>query len=289
MDISYCTICPNKCGVNRNTSVGACGVGSQAKIARIGLHYFEEPFISGDSGSGTIFFSGCNLKCVFCQNYEISSLNKGKYYTIDQIIQGIKELEEMGANNINLVTPTHYAHIIAETLRRYKPSVPVIYNSSGYESVDTLKELEGLVDVFLPDFKYFDDDIAKRYSRVNNYREIASQALKEMVRQQPEIVIENGLIKRGVVVRHLVLPDNTDDSMQVINYLYNEYGDRIWLSVMNQYTPQSNYCEPPLNRCLKKIEYTRIVALLKRLKVTNCFIQEGDASGNIYVPKFEGE
>lgn len=289
MDISSCTICPNKCGIDRNITVGACGVGSIAKIARIGLHYYEEPFISGEKGSGTIFFSGCNLKCIFCQNYEISSLNKGKYYTVSKIIDGIKELEALGANNINFVTPTHYAHIILQALTLYKPSIPVIYNSSGYESVDTLKELEGLIDVYLPDFKYFDNAIAKRYSRVDNYRETASQAIKEMVRQQPSIIIEDGLIKKGVVVRHLVLPDNTDDSMKIINYLFNEYGDKIWLSVMNQYTPQDNTCEPPLNRCLKKIEYTRIVALLKRLKVTNCFIQEGDASGNIYVPQFEGE
>lgn len=289
MDISKCTLCPNNCFVDRNKSVGVCGVGANPKIARIGLHYFEEPFISGSNGSGTIFFSGCSLKCVFCQNYEISSLNKGKPYSITEIIDGIKELEKLGANNINFVTPTHYAHIVYEVLKGYKPSIPVIYNSSGYESVDTLKSLEGLIDVYLPDFKYFNDDIAKRYSRVNNYRLIASKAIEEMYRQQPKVVIENGLIKKGVVVRHLVLPDNTDDSMNVINYLYSTYGDNIWLSVMNQYTPQPTFTQPPLNRCLKKIEYTRIVALLNRLNVSNCFIQEGDASGNIYVPKFEGE
>lgn len=289
MDISKCTLCPNNCSVDRNKSIGVCGVGANPKIARIGLHYYEEPFISGSNGSGTIFFSGCSLKCVFCQNYEISSLNKGKSYSISEIVDGIKELEKLGANNINFVTPTHFAHIVYEVLNIYKPSIPVIYNSSGYESVDTLKSLEGLIDVYLPDFKYFDDDIAKRYSRVNNYRQIASKAVEEMYRQQPKLVIENGLIKKGVVVRHLVLPDNTDDSMNVINYLYSAYGDNIWLSVMNQYTPQPTFTEPPLNRCLKKIEYTRIVALLNRLNVTNCFIQEGDASGNIYVPKFEGE
>lgn len=289
MDISRCMLCPNNCGVDRNSTVGACGVGSVAKIARIGLHPYEEPFISGKNGSGTIFFSGCNLKCVFCQNYEISSLNKGKLYSVEQIIDGIKYLEEIGAENINLVTPTHYSHVVVSTLKKYQPKIPVIYNSSCYESVDTLKELEGLIDVFLPDFKYFDNTVAKRYSRVENYREIAILALKEMFRQQPEVVIENGLIKKGIVVRHLVLPDNTDDSMNVINYLYNEYGDKIWLSVMNQYTPQENNLEPPLNRRLKKIEYTRIVALLKRLNVTNCYIQVEDASGNIYVPQFEGE
>lgn len=289
MDISKCTLCPNNCLVDRNNSVGVCGVGATPKIARIGLHYFEEPFISGSNGSGTIFFSGCSLKCVFCQNYEISSLNKGKTYSINDIIDGIKELEKLGANNINFVTPTHYAHIVYEVLKTYKPSIPVIYNSSGYESVETLKALEGLIDVYLPDFKYFDDDIAKRYSKVNNYRQTASKAIEEMYRQQPKVVIENGLIKKGVVVRHLVLPDNTDDSMNVINYLYSTFGDNIWLSVMNQYTPQPTFTDPPLNRCLKKIEYTRIVALLNRLNVNNCFIQEGDASGNIYVPKFEGE
>lgn len=290
MNIHECNLCPNKCGIDRNISVGICGVGAEPRIARIGLHMYEEPLISGKKGSGTIFFSGCNMQCIFCQNYDVSTKAKGYNVTVDKIINGIKQLEQSGAHNINFVTPTHYAHIVKEVLLKYKPSIPIVYNSSGYENVETLRELDGLIDIYLPDFKYVDSDLSYKLSGKSNYYEIVIQALDEMYRQVSNTVIENGLMKRGMIIRHLVLPENTQDSLRVLEFIKKRYGNNIWLSIMSQYTPQGKAIEiPPFNRPLKKLEYTRVVQAAKRLGFENCFIQSMDSVGEGFIPPFVGD
>lgn len=290
MNITKCDLCPNMCGVDRNISVGACGVGSMPRIARAGLHMFEEPLISGTSGSGTIFFSGCNLRCIYCQNYDVSTRAKGYNLSVEDIIEKIKYLESLGANNINFVTPTHYAHVVKEVLTKYKPSVPVVYNTSGYERVEVLKALEGLIDVYLPDIKYFDKSLSKTLSAKENYFEYASNAVYEMYRQVGQPLIDGGLIKKGIIFRHLVLPSHTDDSIQILQFIREKFGDNVWLSLMSQYTPQGKANEyPPLDKPLKKIEYTRVVQYAKRLGFTKCFIQSFDSVGEEFIPIFEGE
>lgn len=278
------------CGVDRNKTVGTCGVGAFPRIARVGLHMYEEPLISGTSGSGTIFFSGCNLRCVFCQNYEVSAKAKGYQVSVDELVEKIKFLEESGANNINFVTPTHYAHIVKEVLTKYKPKIPIVYNTSGYERVEVLKELDGLVDIYLPDIKYFDKALSKQLSAKENYFERAWDAVNEMYRQVGEPLIENGLMKRGIIIRHLVLPSHTDDSIEILKLVRESFGDNLWLSLMSQYTPKGRASEyPPLDKPLKKIEYTRVVQYAKRLGFKNCFIQSFDSVGEEFIPIFEGE
>lgn len=290
MNIHECNLCPNKCGIDRTNLVGVCGVGAEPRIARIGLHMYEEPLISGEKGSGTIFFSGCNMQCIFCQNYEVSTKAKGYNVTVDEIIDGIKKLEKSGAHNINFVTPTHYAHIVKEVLLSYKPSIPVVYNSSGYENVETLKELDGLIDIYLPDFKYVDSELAYKLSGKADYFNVVIDALDEMYRQTSATVIEDGLMKRGMIIRHLVLPDNTSDSLRVLETIKKRYGTGIWLSLMSQYTPQGKAIDiPPFDRPLKKLEYTRVVQAAKRLGFENCFIQSMDSVGEGFIPPFEGD
>lgn len=290
MDISKCDLCPNMCGVDRFTTVGACGVGAEPRIARAGLHMYEEPIISGTSGSGTIFFSGCNLRCIFCQNYDVSTRAKGYSITVDGIIEKIKYLESIGTNNINFVTPTHYSHIVKAVLERYKPKIPVVYNTSGYERVEVIKELDGLIDIYLPDLKYFDSELSMQLSSKPNYFEHASKALDEMYRQTKGYIIKDGLMKRGMIIRHLVLPSHTDDSLKILKYIRESYCDEVWLSLMSQYTPQGRANEfPPLDKPLKKLEYTRVVQSAKRLGFANCFIQSFESVGEEYIPIFEGD
>lgn len=290
MNIGNCDLCPNMCGVDRNSSVGACGVFAEPRIARAGLHMFEEPLISGSSGSGTIFFSGCNLRCIYCQNYEVSTKAKGYQTTVDEIIEKIKFLEHSCAHNINFVTPTHYAHIVKEVLTKYKPNIPVVYNTSGYERVEILKELDGLIDVYLPDIKYFDKELSKQLSAKENYFEFASNTVYEMYRQVGKPLIKDGLMKKGIIIRHLVLPSHTDDSIKILHYVREKFGDDVWLSLMSQYTPQGRASEyPPLDKPLKRIEYTRVVQYAKRLGFKNCFIQSFESVGEQYIPIFEGE
>lgn len=290
MNVHECNLCPNKCGIDRYVSVGVCGVGAEPRIARIGLHMYEEPLISGEKGSGTIFFSGCNMQCIFCQNYDVSTKAKGYNVTVNEIVNGIKQLEQSGAHNINFVTPTHYAHIVKEILLTYKPSIPIVYNSSGYESVETLRELDRLIDIYLPDFKYVDSDLSYKLSGKSNYYEIATKALDEMYRQVSSTVIENGLMKRGMIIRHLVLPENTQDSLNVLETIKERYGNEVWLSLMSQYTPQGKAIDiPPFNRPLKKLEYTRVVQAAKRLGFENCFIQSMDSVGVSFIPPFVGD
>ena len=288
MDISRCRICPNECGTDRTRHAGACHMGQEARICRTALHEWEEPIISGTRGSGTIFFAGCSLHCVFCQNSAISHSAVGRIYTINEIIAAMRQLIEAGAHNINFVNPTHYAHVLKEVLTAYKPPVPVVYNTGGYDKVETLRELRGLIDVYLPDFKYIKSETSLRYSGRADYPDVAMRALDEMYAQVGEPQIESGLMQRGMIVRHLVLPGESEDGVRIMDYLTKAYGNRIYISAMSQYTPHGDLrAYPEINRRLKPIEYKRVVAALRRARQKNCFIQEESSATEEYIPPFE--
>ena len=282
-----CNQCPRKCNVERSKTVGRCGVGENFKLARASLHFWEEPCISGKNGSGTVFFSGCNLGCVFCQNYEISHRKIGREVSADELTEIFESLIEKGANNINLVNPTHYALQLADVLSKLKSPVPIVYNSSGYESVETLKTLDGLVDIYLPDFKYISSEKARKYSFAEDYPEVAMLALKEMKRQVgADVFDESGLMKKGMIIRHLVLPSNTNASIKALDYLAENYADT-YISVMAQYTPCGNltgYDE--INRKLTKREYNKIVDYILSLGLDKIFIQDLSSSGDRFIPEF---
>ena len=285
-----CNLCPRRCGASRKDgSLGFCGMPEDIYVARAALHFWEEPCISGTGGSGAVFFSGCNLKCVFCQNFEISAKKYGKKISVSQLAEIFSELEEKGAHNINLVTPTHYSDKIvkaAETARKNGLKIPVVYNCGGYENPDTIKALENTVDVYLPDFKYVSPKLSGKYSNAPDYFKTAKKALAEMVRSRPEPVIENGLMKRGVLVRHMVLPGCTDDSKRVLRYLYNEYKNNIYISIMSQYTPMNGrFAE--LCRPVSRKEYDEVVDFAADLGIENAFVQDGASSGKEYIPKWE--
>ena len=239
-----CTLCPRNCHINRYIKTGFCRETNKIKIARAALHYYEEPPISGKDGSGAIFFSGCNLKCIFCQNNEISNNNYGEYISITRLSEIMLELQNKKALNINLVTPTHFVPQIIKAIKKAKNNglkIPIIYNSSGYENVETIKMLNGYIDIYLPDFKYFNNEYALKYSNTPDYKEKAMEALKEMVKQTgPCIFDKKGLIKKGVIVRHLMLPGLENDTKDILKYLYTTYHDDIYISIMNQYTPPKN-------------------------------------------------
>ena len=289
-----CSLCPRMCMADREITTGYCGVKNTLRVARAALHFWEEPCISGEEGSGAVFFTGCNLRCVFCQNYQIARAEQGKEITIERLAEIFLELQEQKANNINLVTATHYVPQVVLALKDAKKnglSIPVVYNCGGYESVETLKMLEDLVDIYLPDFKYVDTERAKRYSHAENYPEVAKAALAEMVRQQPEAVFdERGIMTRGVIVRHLLLPGGIKDSKAVVKYLFETYGDQIYISLMNQYTPLPHVAEyPEINRKVKKFEYDRLVDYAISLGVENGFIQEGETAEESFIPAFTNE
>ena len=282
------------CMADREITTGYCGVKNTLRVARAALHFWEEPCISGEEGSGAVFFTGCNLRCVFCQNFQIARAEQGKEITIERLAEIFLELQEQKANNINLVTATHYVPQVVEALKLAKEQglhIPVVYNCGGYESVETLKMLEDLVDIYLPDFKYVDTERAKRYSHAENYPEVAKAALAEMVRQQPEAEFdERGIMKKGVIVRHLMLPGGIKDSKAVVKYLYETYGDQIYISLMNQYTPLPHVEEyPEINRKVKKFEYDRLVDYAISLGVENGFIQEGETAEESFIPAFTNE
>lgn len=291
MNLDCCNICPRNCKVNRNSNeLGFCKAGNKIKIARYSLHFWEEPCISGEAGSGTIFFSGCNLKCIFCQNYDISFNNSGKEISIERFAEICLELQEKGALNINLVTPTIYIPLIKEGLILAKKKgliIPIVYNTSGYESVESLKELDGLIDIYLPDFKYFDNCLASKFSSAQNYFEVASLALKEMFRQVGTPIFENDIMKKGVVVRHLLLPKHIDDSKKVIKYLYDTYKDNIYISIMNQFTPVrkiDKYKE--LNETIEDSEYDELINYALDIGIEKAFIQEGETCKESFIPDF---
>lgn len=290
-----CLLCPRKCGINRSTGqTGVCGVSSEIKVARAALHYWEEPCISGKRGSGAVFFSGCSLHCVFCQNREISDGKAGKVISKERLSDIFMELADKGANNINLVTPGQYIPDIVWAVNDAKSrgmKLPIIYNTSGYENVTELKLLEGIVDVYLPDFKYMDSALSAMYSRAKDYPSVAKQALSEMVRQQPDVVIDDatGLIQKGVIVRQLLLPGHVNDAKAVLKYLYDTYHDHVYISMMSQFTPIALKDYPEINRTVTGREYERLVDYALEIGITNAFIQEGDVAKDSFIPAFDCE
>ena len=290
-ELEKCYLCPRNCGVNRYQHVGVCGAGDKIKVAHYGLHYWEEPIISGDSGSGTIFFSYCNLKCIFCQNYKISTGGYGKEITEERLQELCLELQEKGANNINLVTPTHYVPQIVSSINKIKDDklkIPVVYNTSSYENVSTIQMLDGTIDIYLADLKYFDDNLACNYSHCKDYFQYASQAIHEMVKQVGKFVIENDLMKRGVIVRILILPGYVEDAKRLVHYLYTTYHDTIIISLMNQYTPLKKFNNyPNLNRKVSDDEYQKVIDYAIDLGVKYAFIQEGETQSESFIPNFD--
>lgn len=290
-----CLLCPRKCGINRAAGqTGVCGVSAEIRVARAALHYWEEPCISGEKGSGAVFFSGCSLHCVFCQNREISDGKEGKVISKERLSDIFMELADKGANNINLVTPGQYIPDIVWAVNDAKSrgmKLPIIYNTSGYENVTELKLLEGIVDVYLPDFKYMDSTLSAMYSRAKDYPSVAKQALSEMVRQQPDVVIDNatGLIQKGVIVRQLLLPGHVNDAKAVLKYLYDTYHDHVYISMMSQFTPIALKDYPEINRTVTRREYERLIDYAIKIGITNAFIQEGNVAKDSFIPAFDCE
>lgn len=290
-----CLLCPRKCGINRSTGqTGVCGVSSEIRVARAALHYWEEPCISGEKGSGAVFFSGCSLHCVFCQNREISDGKAGKVISKERLSDIFIELAGKGANNINLVTPGQYIPDIVWAVRdarRRGMELPIVYNTSGYENADELKQLEGIVDVYLPDFKYMDSALSAKYSRAKDYPSVAKQALSEMVRQQPDVVIDDatGLIQKGVIVRQLLLPGHVNDAKAILKYLHDTYQNSIYISMMSQFTPIALKDYPEINRTVTGREYERLIDYAIKIGITNAFIQEGDVAKDSFIPAFDCE
>lgn len=290
-----CTLCPRNCRAGRTLGkVGYCHETDELVIGRAALHFWEEPCLSGERGSGAVFFAGCNMGCVFCQNYELAHGKVGKKVSTERLAQIFFELAEKGAHNINLVTPTHYIPHIREALIMAKAQglkLPIIYNCSGYEQLSSLKLLEGLIDIYLPDFKYFDESLALKYSKAKGYPEVAKAAISEMVRQVGAAEFdEDGMMQKGVIVRHLLLPGQLMNAKAVVKYLYDTYGDTIFLSLMNQYTPleQVKGIEA-LDRKVSKKAYERLIDYAIALGVENAFIQEGDTAEESFIPDFNGE
>lgn len=282
-----CNICPRKCGIERKNAGGFCRTSENFKVARAALHFWEEPCISGKNGSGAVFFSGCNLKCVYCQNYEISRDNKGVEISREKLMEIFENLISQGAENINLVNPAHYAVMLADVLKQWKSPVPVVYNSSGYESVETLKLLDGLIDIYLPDFKYIRTDKAERYSSAADYPEIAKAALAEMYRQTGKAVFDGDRMKRGMIIRHLILPQNTNSALNIIDYV-SEHFENAYLSLMAQYVPCTNlekYKE--INRTVTKREYDKVVDYALSKGLERLFIQERSSADEKYIPLFD--
>lgn len=326
--LTGCRLCPRACGVRRHEGqTGFCGAAEEIVICRAALHMWEEPCISGHNGSGAVFFAGCNLHCCFCQNYEISRKALGTAVSVDRLAEIFLELQEKHANNINLVTPTHYALKIKEALlkaRKNGLSIPVVYNCGGYEAVETVRLLENVIDVWMPDMKYMSPDLSERYSKAPDYFERAGEALAEMVRQvekkggmsfepeknygspeqataapgkktqgdSPVYELQQKLLTRGVLVRHMTLPDATADSKRIIRYLHNTYGDRILLSIMSQYTPMSHIMNsddyPELKRRVDEAEYGRLVSFAEKIGVENAFVQDGEVAQESFIPSFDG-
>ena len=290
-----CLLCPRKCGINRGTGqTGVCGVSAEIRVARAALHYWEEPCISGEKGSGAVFFSGCSLHCVFCQNREISDGKAGKVISKERLSDIFIELADKGANNINLVTPGQYIPDIVWAVsdaRRRGMKLPIVYNTSGYENVTELKLLEGIVDVYLPDFKYMDSALSAKYSRAKDYPSVAKQALSEMVRQQPKVVIDDatGLIQKGVIVRQLLLPGHVNDAKAILKYLHDTYQNSIYISMMSQFTPIALKDYPEINRTVTRREYERLVDYAIKIGIMNAFIQEGDVAKDSFIPAFDCE
>ena len=292
--MSGCTLCPRMCGADReNGKTGFCGETGEIRAARAALHMWEEPCISGKEGSGTVFFTGCTLRCVFCQNHEIAGSKVGKVISEERLAEIFLELQGKGANNINLVTAGHYLPIVIESIKRARKSgltIPIVYNSSGYEKVEAIEALDGIVDIFLPDFKYISSEMAARYSNAPDYPEVAKRALAQMVKQTGDAKFdERDMMKRGVIVRHLILPGHIKESKEAIRYLYETYGDQIYISIMNQYTPMPGIEKrfKNLGRTITQKEYDEVVDYAIDLGVENGFVQEGETAKESFIPQFD--
>ncbi len=293
-----CNLCPRQCNIDRSAGRGFCNANENVFLARAALHFFEEPSISGSEGSGAVFFGGCNLRCVFCQNERISRGLTGKEVSVEKLAQIFLSLESQGANNINLVTPSHYVYAIKDALILAKEAglkIPIVYNTSAYELPETLKMLEGLINIYLPDFKYFDDSLAVKYSNAPGYAETAKAAIAEMFRQVKTPVFDNrGIMQKGVIVRHLLLPLGVNNAKKIVSYLHETYGDSIYISLMNQYTPldtpsmakvRDKY--PELFRRVTKREYERLLDHVLSLNIVNAYFQEGDTAKESFIPDFD--
>ncbi len=288
-----CTLCPHKCKVDRNINIGRCKAGDKIEIGGTSLHKFEEPCISGANGSGTVFFSKCNLNCVFCQNYEISNLGNGKKIEVEELSNIFLKQQEKNAENINLVSPTIYADKIVEAIKIAKEKglkIPIIYNTNGYENIETLKKLDGYIDVYLPDLKYYYEELAIKYSKVQNYFKIATEAIKEMYKQvgSPKFD-ENGMIKKGLIIRHLVLPNNLENSKKVLKWIKENIDEKVYVSIMTQYFPTYKAQEyQEINRKINKEEYVEIENYIYDLGIENGYMQDfSEENEEQYVPKWE--
>ncbi len=285
-----CTLCPRNCQANRTTTLGYCKSSTTIQIGNYSLHQWEEPPISGNHGSGTIFFTHCSLNCIYCQNYELTKNHKGYTVSITKLADIMLTLQKKGAHNINLVTPTHYVPNIINTLTIAKDkglTIPIIYNTSSYENIDTLKLLNNKIDIYLPDLKYYSSNLAQKYSNAPNYFNIATKAIAEMYNQvgSPQFNDE-GIITKGLIVRHLVLPDHIEDSKKILKYLYDAYKDNIYISIMNQYTPVRTTPYPNLNRPLTKKEYNEVIDYAYELGIRNAFVQDGETNKESFIPIF---
>lgn len=294
--LSNCILCPRRCGIDRTAGqIGYCGMPADLVVARAALHMWEEPCISGTTGSGTVFFGGCNLKCVFCQNHSIAIGDCGKQITVTRLAEIFLELQEKGAANINLVTPTHYIPQIREALllaKKHGLTLPIVYNTGSYESPESLRLLDGLIDIYLPDLKYHSTELSAKYSHASDYFEEASRAIAEMYRQvgTPVFNGSTGMMQKGMIVRHMILPGQTKDSKKVLRYLYETYGDNIYISIMNQYTPLPHVAYmPELNHKVTSEEYDKVVNFAIRLGIENAFIQEGETAEESFIPAFDLE
>ena len=284
--VNLCALCPNDCKIDRDNKVGFCSTGSKIKIAKYYPHMFEEPPVSGTKGSGTIFFCGCSLKCVFCQNFIVSRNQTGKEISVEELAKIFAELEDKGVHNINLVNPTHYWDKIIDALKLYRPNIPILANTHGYERIDVLEKVSPYIDVWLPDMKYFSSALSMRYSKKSDYFEVASKALEFLIENNPPIY-EDGLIKKGVIVRHLILPQSSSDSKQIIDW-FLPFKDKASISVMSQYTPFGeidNY--PELKRKITKREYNSVIDYALSLGISDMFVQEDLSADEKYIPTWD--
>ena len=294
-ELKNCNICPHKCNIDRTDGkIGRCKATNKVKIALYSIHNFEEPCISGKNGSGTVFFSNCNLNCVYCQNYEISQLGKGKEITIEELAQIFLMQQQKNVENINLVTPTSYVPQIIEAIKIAKENglnIPIIYNTNSYENIETLKMLEGYIDVYLPDLKYSYNTVGQKYSKIDNYFEIATNAIKEMIRQVgPTKINKKDIIEKGVIIRHLVLPNNIENSKNVIKWIKENIPKEVYVSIMAQYFPTYKAKEiQEINRKLTRKEWEEIENYIEKLNIENGYIQELGEHEEEYVPKWDLE
>lgn len=286
--MNLCEICPRKCKVDRSIKNGICGANDIIKVSKVMLHMWEEPIISSGTGSGAIFFSNCSLKCIYCQNYKISSGGLGREITVNNLVEIFKKLEKLGANNINLVSPTHYTKQIIEALNIYRPKIPIVWNTSGYETVENNEILKNYVDIYLSDLKYFSSELSKEFSLAADYFENASKSILKMRENQPQDIIENGIMRKGLIVRHLVLPKCFEDSKKILNFIAENLGRDTYISLMSQYTPCFKAREHEiLKNKLNKIEYKIVLNEMKKLGFVNGFYQDYSSASSDFTPDFE--